>query len=771
MLQVVQAKTPSLINEIFDAFEKLQLRSKYLHTIRKRWMKRNVNKREHLLLEAWPGMAPQHRPDFDVILQNLKGPQYRDALLLPYINLEDLSSPYNLLDMITSRSARGPEHFAWSDPLSLKTAVSMEAVEPNCHFRSVMLLTGQNTRSAYGKLEYLEDQKDVENILWTGFAIPLNHGLVVLEVQKKVYRFLVRCIEILLPDIDFTIPNMLQYLDQDQTSKARIGSSSSKELLSVAELNMHAAYHLPTLVDITSLRKLASTQRDQAEDRYWALRADPSVFLSQLEVYAEQAQKPWLKAIRLKVFSTPQSLEKNALKKACMNVIQRHCWELRIWQEIEDELIKIEATRMQIDDELPLSKRLPRLYESVLERLIALGMVTWHHAIFDFRTILTSCSGFLDYHKVVVPEKEGWADFELDKSTKAYWPPVLRLLVDLCGPKETNLLGCMNILDEIERQMTLDPKQRIMLDSVATAQLSNLAALAQIRDAIAHHQPTIQAGLDAEDFVGEITKRFKPMVNLQDFLATIPLNAHAEPRTAFVYPVGRKRTACHVEQMRIAEKKLDKYWSWVDEQFVARCGQTLQTYAGLRRESRVIERTREWDPAEEQLRQKPPKALASQDYCFPTEQSLPNTERISTGLKTKEKTRGQPNLKQESSISQPTAASQKVPARMFSLSRRAYKTVATLIPSTNGDRTTRQIIWKDFLHMMYELDFSIQKRHGSEWYFEPVWQRSMLITIHEPHPAREMRFDKIRFEANRLARKYGWTSRSFLVKTGGIVEQ
>ena len=63
---------------------------------------------------------------------------------------------------------------------------------------------------------------------------------------------------------------------------------------------------------------------------------------------------------------------------------------------------------------------------------------------------------------------------------------------------------------------------------------------------------------------------------------------------------------------------------------------------------------------------------------------------------------------------------------------------------------------------MFNLSFKIEKRHGSEWYFEPTWRGDAPITIHEPHPLHELRFDKIRFEANRMARKYGWSSESFV---------
>ena len=101
------------------------------------------------------------------------------------------------------------------------------------------------------------------------------------------------------------------------------------------------------------------------------------------------------------------------------------------------------------------------------------------------------------------------------------------------------------------------------------------------------------------------------------------------------------------------------------------------------------------------------------------------------------------------------------PLPSFHLAKRAYKTMTAFYPKTVEDRTSRKVVWKEFLHAMYTVGFEIRQRHGSEWYFEPTWNRNSPITIHEPHPSHEMEFKKIRFEANRMARKYYWNSDTF----------
>ena len=196
-------KARGAVNIIFDNWEKLQcIVSKYNKALGKRWSKKDDHKRRVLLLKAWPNMSSVHRPDFDVTRHDRKGPAQRDPLMMPHINLEDLSSQNNLLHLILSRSEMDPGHFARTDCLRFDTALAMEAVKPAKAWKTIMLLTGQTTRNDYGRLIDLESPADSENILWTSFGFLLGQGLLVLKLQKRLYSFLVKCTELLLHDLD-----------------------------------------------------------------------------------------------------------------------------------------------------------------------------------------------------------------------------------------------------------------------------------------------------------------------------------------------------------------------------------------------------------------------------------------------------------------------------------------------------------------------------------------------------------------------------------------
>lgn len=201
----VRKKAPALASKIFDDWEALRpIVGGNRDALSRRWTKKSLDKRKALLLEAWPAMPPEHRPDFDVLRRRLKGPKYRDFAMLPYINLEDLSSPRYLLQLLNSRTEMPPEHFAWSDSARFKAAVRIQAAQDDPGLTEVILLTEKRTRGSYGSLQVLTNQAEIEDILGTEYSFQLCRGLAVLETQVKLYGFLLKMTELLLHDIDLS---------------------------------------------------------------------------------------------------------------------------------------------------------------------------------------------------------------------------------------------------------------------------------------------------------------------------------------------------------------------------------------------------------------------------------------------------------------------------------------------------------------------------------------------------------------------------------------
>ncbi|KAL8735790.1 MAG: hypothetical protein Q9166_000654 [cf. Caloplaca sp. 2 TL-2023] len=745
-----------LVDDIFDNWTKLRaIANAHFEALARRWIKkRTIPKRKYLLGEIWPGMNKRHRPDFEVIRRDLKGSSHRDALMMPYINLEDLSSEKNLLHLIKSRTQVYPEHFAWSDGLPFKAAVTMGAVKDAAQYDKVMLLTGEKSRSSYGKLREI-GLADVENIIWTGYGYQLGHGIVILEIQQRLYRFLLQCVESLLYDIDLgtaIIDGKTVDLQEYGSLPSTMTSPESVEWQSVSKMNMQASYHLPQPFSLEALLRLAVAQRDAAEDAFWALHEDPGYFQEQVELKFQQSLEPCRR-----LYSTFHKVQEAASKQVGIYIVHDVCRDVILWEAVENDLRELKALKAGLNTEIQLSERLPLEYERALESFVALIFLAWRYAVTGLCRAITASRNFIDYLEMVPAEQGRYMDFHLKDLKENH--PILNLLADL-GTEKSNMLGALNILDEMERIVDTDMVQRAMIDTEMAREISKLAALAQIHDALVQHQPTIQVTQDSGPLMHHHKKRLKAIDDLNEYLTGTSLGPYMKPRSAFAYPVEKKRTLQQVEQMRQAEAKLDTFWEQVDKKKLMSCtGKTLLQWMGNRLTTRNIYRTQPWQPdTEKVIGSAPPKIIFQP---FPDSSSTTIKELVPE-LRKKSKTKGQTSLTTEPTqpATVPQDTKQTIPT--FSLPNKVYKTMSAFFPTSTQDRTSRKIPWKDFLHAMYSLRFQIQKRHGSEWYFEPSWNRSAPITIHEPHPSHEMRFDKIRFEANRMARKYSWSNATFV---------
>lgn len=188
--KTVHRDGPKRVESIFNNFERLQLIvGKHAKVLQTRWWKRTAMKRRKLLLEAWPNMPPEHRPDFNALRRGWKGDQHRDSYLLPHINLEDLSKPKNLILLFESRTQHAPDVFAWRDSSTVQIANSIEAVVVLRAVGNSMLLTGQKSRKTYGKVVSWSDNNQAAQDMYLGIGSHLGEGLILLEIQEKLMNF------------------------------------------------------------------------------------------------------------------------------------------------------------------------------------------------------------------------------------------------------------------------------------------------------------------------------------------------------------------------------------------------------------------------------------------------------------------------------------------------------------------------------------------------------------------------------------------------------
>ena len=99
----VQKEARERAAKIFQNHEVLEkIIERHEETIRKRWSKKSNAQKKKILLEAWPSMCSQHRPDVAAWRQQPDS-NSREAYMWPYINLEDLTKTKSLLLMLHYR--------------------------------------------------------------------------------------------------------------------------------------------------------------------------------------------------------------------------------------------------------------------------------------------------------------------------------------------------------------------------------------------------------------------------------------------------------------------------------------------------------------------------------------------------------------------------------------------------------------------------------------------------------------------------------------------
>lgn len=253
-------------------------------TIHKPWAKKTKNQRVQTLLGAWPKMSPFHRPDFaafkrETPAQRDAGTKFRDAYMWPYINLEDLSKPKTLLLFLQARARKTFDVFAFADADAAHMGYVTKAIVPPFLNEHAMMLTNRKTPSTYGELVSWDDDDDAFEMMTSWKAFHPGHGLVVLEIQARVYRFLVDFCKGILHDI------LADELTSDKfpiQEPVQLAAETVDGFASLAVMAAEAPYRSPADMDLARLESLISAKKDAAGDHIWALREDPGYYADAL---------------------------------------------------------------------------------------------------------------------------------------------------------------------------------------------------------------------------------------------------------------------------------------------------------------------------------------------------------------------------------------------------------------------------------------------------------------------------------------------------------
>jgi hypothetical protein len=230
-------------------------------------------------------MSAVHRPDFEAFRketkeQRVRGTKYREAFVWPYINHEDLSKPKSLVLLLNARARHHPSHFAAADSTANHFGKVTHAIQPVYLNEYVMILNGVTDPAKYGELIAWDDHPDAFEWMHTQKQFLPGDGLLVLETQERILRFLLDCVRVILHDIpEDKLTSETYPVQPEPHLKTEVEANGFESLVVMAA---EAPYRLPSRIDFKRMELLLGARVSAAKDHIWALREEPDYFADKI---------------------------------------------------------------------------------------------------------------------------------------------------------------------------------------------------------------------------------------------------------------------------------------------------------------------------------------------------------------------------------------------------------------------------------------------------------------------------------------------------------
>jgi hypothetical protein len=790
-LSAATKKTSKCSASIFSDWKKLQdILDRHEETIRTRWAKKSGKNRRQLLLAIWPEMPKEHRPEWKAMTaaaekRGLSGPiqppdpKFRDAFLLPHLNLEDLSGPKSILVLFNARARNAPDVFAFSDYQSAQLGVHTRCIKPELidgpDYK--VRIIGHTSPTTYGSI-YTVDEAAKATLQGAG-DVGTSVGLVILEVQSRILNFLVKCANAVLHDIEED--QILSDAYPKQPALPPLSRENGAETVTIPSLSEEGPYHAPQAMDFEALLTLIEAKCSECEDNMWALREDPSYFAEMAISRAEHRQESVLD-----VHGQEHPFKGTPLfwDRILSNLAAESYSYLMSWNVARDFVKRIKALHEEFisqlssgtsHDNFPIDKPLPKQLEIEL-----LAYKQWIN--------LMQSTPLLQLNSAVPgsPELRGdwWRDItypdpnvcHVMTKTPVLYDYLLMLFTILADDQRRETMGLQNILDEIERTIRRDPKQKARISPMVAQMFGDLALTGELDRQLRMYQPRLyepfyQDERGLTEFASErmITEMGR-MMKIAEHMDEMHVAEEGTPKNnRFEYPADQPRTKESVEQMRLAESKLDKFWAKIDKLVLTRArkpwrsGLMLDTLspAVTTSRTRTLQRTATWvEPVKPMREAKASVAEQQYELELRTQRTIGGDEKA----KPKDKAKRRGIARAEADHVHPANATdaQNPDVQIFTVNKRVYKVFMALFHSPLSPDRPGEIAWLDFLHALAATGFMFEKLYGSVWQFTPTQlDVERAINFHEPHPEKKMPLRMARRYGGRLHRTYGWSAQSF----------
>ncbi|KAK4549472.1 hypothetical protein LTR36_006469 [Oleoguttula mirabilis] len=744
---------------------------RYQATIQKRWLKKNTKQRREILLKAWPDMAVGHRPDFAGFRQTLKSaPRSRTCLsaayLWPYINLEDLTHHHPLLLFLGARGRILPDKFMSADieAAHLGRGWQFDISRPG----DSMLFLGQCTPRSYGKVLSLVEAVPATRTKSIHRLDP-RMGLLGLEIQVGIYRFLLSCARYILHDVEIS-----QFCTAPHLPTPPPLERSKSAFRTLQDGALEAPYRAPQEFDLARLTQLVASRRSSAEDHIWMLREDPGYFIDALKEEREHDRE----------YSHNCS---GTWPNVAAKMISDALTFFLFWDDIHRRLEWMPPIDTQLKRANYKTMRLPSRYEKVwaeLDDIVNLMLVIPTYRLTTGLPMSPRMRHCYPWHKKTnVLPKELWVFRPTRSEAERRVDMVFHAITD---DDQRGMHALHHLVQEAQYMLDTEPPASQLVDTWLLGHFSDLALLSELKVRIDSLVPWsdswrvcgVRESKTAAKNVGTLL-RVDGVFREAFYTACTKTDTLGDPNsTHWRYPADKRPSKANVEQMRHAEGHLDDYWEEIDEKVRFNTTRDLMDILDARGlHLRTLHRTPRW--------KEPiilPAATTAQPLVALQALTLNNsllqglTDKVCTPKKAKIKTRGTP-------APAPVATSRLVPATVMAVEpdppllagvtvpKRAYKVLSAMLPPTGAEyHHCPEVAWDELLHTMNAIGLQPEKLYGSVWNFKPVSECKVeldlkrSIQFHEPKEVRrgsKIPPNMVRTFGRRLKHAFGWEAGMF----------
>ncbi|KAM3079659.1 hypothetical protein ACMFMG_006072 [Clarireedia jacksonii] len=720
-------------------------------SIRKRWTKLTNVKRSKILQKVWPKISEFNRPHMIAFAlepteQRIKATNYRDAYLLPHINLRDLANnKKNLLMFLNKRGRCNPSLFSRTDWRHMKPGTDhLMLLEDEQNYGSIV--TWKNFKlHVQGRDWSLKEGVKDDGTIWYGLGFTPMEGLLVLEIQQRTLHFLIGCCQEILSNLK---PDELVAGDSIESVNLPSPVDGGGDTLSIAAVGHSKFYSFLERPSFTRLKDILYARRALAEDHLWLLKSDPEYFSQQLQTNYEHdfAHIPDQFGKLTSRLGKPDHWDSIIMDTICTayeNIVA--------WNALCRVIWAIESLMVEIFDQMSVTERISEaLGTPLLLFKYTLKALSHEPSVLKrLKEQVTSSPGFrscVEWHscdlEIVIKDDMEHENFLYHISL--LWEPE--------GQERWGLYEVMNNIDAVTLNSQSAKKQ-------ATPHVAELLADMGLRgyvlSELENFQPWMMGATREvfEHFGYHIRKSYQyftqPIVQLDRERNSVGrgISKFGDPTDGrFDYPKEEERTQSNVETLRAAEQSLDNFWAELGKmlKFLNKDWDALVQKSLDSSLKWTVDRTPEWtDPVTD---------TKEADVIIMGRKVEPNSHTVKT-----------PNFCPSEDI--PYIMS--VPPKALNV----FSIILCQIPygAIKKSQKKIEVPWTDFVSAMAAVGFGATKFHCSLWHFVPEGvpvseDHALLrsIMIHEPWENSKISLTYARWIGMRLKRMYGWNMDMFI---------